>query len=80
MSLARYLPIMWALVGVATAIVWQIDLIPGIGAALPFSIIPIVWFFLAEPEDREFVTDYGGPTKLVGLVWCVATVGHYVAK
>lgn len=35
MGLLRYLPLMWAAVRIATAIVWQIGLLPGIGVALP---------------------------------------------
>ena len=78
MSLLKYLAVMWAFVGIATAIVWQIGLIPGIGAALPFSIVPIVWFFLRRPEDRQFITDYAGPTKLIAVLWGLATIGQFV--
>jgi hypothetical protein len=79
MSLLRYLPLMWAVVGIATAIVWRIGLLPGIGAALPLSIVPVVWFFRHLPEDRQYVTDYAGPTKLVAVLWSLATIGHLVS-
>lgn len=77
MSLLRYLPLMWAGVGIATAIVWQIGLLPGIGAALPLSIVPIVWFLRRPPDARQFVTDYAGPTKLIAVLWGLATIGHF---
>lgn len=78
MILLRYLPLMGAAVGIATAIVWQIGLLPGIGAALPLSVVPVVWFFRRPPEERQFVTDYAGPTKLIAVLWGLATIGHFV--
>lgn len=80
MSLVRYLPLMWAGVGILTAIVWQIGLLQGVGVAFPFSIVPIAWFFRQQPEERQFVTDYSGPSKLVAVLWTLATVGHFVPQ
>lgn len=80
MSLVRYLPLMWAGVGIVTAIVWQIGLLPGVGAALPFSIVPIIWLFRRQAEERQLVTDYGGPSKLVAVLWTLATIGHFLPQ
>lgn len=78
MSLLRYLPLMWATVGIATAIVWQVGLLPGVGAALPLSIVPVVWFIRSAPDQRQFVTDYAGPSRLVALLWAFASLGHWI--
>ena len=80
MSLLRYLPIMWAVLGIMSAIVWQIGLLPGIGAAIPFSIVPIVWFFLRRTEDRQFVTDYVNPSKLIAAMWMLLTIAHFLPR
>ncbi len=78
MSLVRYLPIMWIAVAVVTAIFWRTGLMQGFGASLTFSFIPIIWFFIKKPEQREFVTDYNGPSQLIAVFWVIATIGHYL--